>query len=194
LAIGTIAFGSLLDDPGDELRRVVLHRTGPVETPFAVEFARSSKTRAGAPTLVPVASGGARVAATVLVLDRQVDEALARDLLYRRETWRVGQPVSCPPDLDWIAAAPRVGGVEVCLYTALPANVAPLTASRLAELAIASARAEAGALRRDGISYLREQKRRGLVTPLSPAYEAQVLRRTGARTLSEAWTRLRPGA
>ncbi len=50
-----------------------------------------------------------------------------------------------------------------------------------------SAAAPAGAQRRDGISYLLQQKRRGLVTPLLPPREEAVLWRTGARDLASAW-------
>jgi hypothetical protein len=53
-----------------------------------VEFARSSRTRDGAPTLVPVSEGGAHVCASVLVLDDADTVGDARDILYRRETGR----------------------------------------------------------------------------------------------------------
>jgi len=60
--IGILAFGSLLDDPGAEISRLIERRIEPVTTPFKVEFARASISRDGAPTLVPVDQGGAAVA------------------------------------------------------------------------------------------------------------------------------------
>ena len=52
--IGILAYGSLIDDPGDEIKPLVKQKIEGVETPFAIEFARSSKSRNGAPTLIPV--------------------------------------------------------------------------------------------------------------------------------------------
>jgi hypothetical protein len=85
-------------------------------------------------------------------------------------------------------------GTSICLYTALQANIWPLTGDKHAGLALCSATAPAGAERRDGISYLHEQKRRGLVTPLMSPYEEAVLERTGAHDLADAWERARSGA
>jgi hypothetical protein len=156
-----------------------------VETPFRVEFARSSRTRDGAPTLVPVSSGGARVPAEVLVLDDRVTVAEGRGMLYRRETRKDGT------DARWIDELTDWAGLSTVLYTALPANIQPLTAEKLADLAVASAAAPAGAGRRDGISYLQQQKIRGLRTPLMPPYETAVLAQTGADDLDSAWERAR---
>lgn len=192
MGVGILAFGSIVEQPGAELAAAVIRRVE-VETPFAVEFARSSRTRDGAPTLVPVNKGGAHVPASVFVLEDSITVADARAMLYRRETGR-------PHDMrtssrgDWIAELADFGGLDTCLYTALPANIQPLTAQKLADLALCSAAASAGAERRDGISYLQQQKRRGIVTPLMPPYEEAVLARTGARDLDGAWKRARSGA
>jgi hypothetical protein len=189
MGVGILAFGSMVDEPGAELAAVITRRIE-AETPFRVEFARSSRSRDGAPTLVPVDDGGAYVPAAVLVLDDHTTAATGRAMLYRRETGRIygtgGGPVA-----DWIAELEGWAGMCTCLYTALPANIRPLTAGKLAELAVQSAAAPAGAQRRDGISYLEQQKRRGLVTPLMPSYEQAVLARTGARDLNGAWRRAR---
>ena len=164
-----------------------------VETPFAVEFARTSRTRDGAPTLVPVSEGGARVPASVLVLDDAVTVTDARAMLYRRETGRP-HDMSAGSRTAWIAELVGFAGLSTCLYTALQANIRPLTAEKLAELALCSAVAPAGAERRDGISYLNQQKSRGIVTPLMSSYEGAVLARTGARDLDGAWQLVRSGA
>jgi hypothetical protein len=84
--VGILASGSLLSDPGDELNRVIERRIDDVLTPFEVEYARSSRTRASAPTLVPVKGGmGGQVRAQVLVLKPDANVATAKTLLYRRE-------------------------------------------------------------------------------------------------------------
>lgn len=192
MAIGILAFGSVLGEPGTELQEYVVQRIEGVETPFAVEFARSSQTRGGGPTLVPVTAGGAAVGATVLVLKDTVDEEFARDLLYRRETRQVGEPVSYrTARAGWMHTISPFANLSACFYAALEPNIHPLTVARLADLALASASGAAGAERRDGVSYLEEQKRRGVLTPLMPAYEAEILARTGGRDLADAWARAR---
>ena len=192
MGVGILAFGSLVEEPGAELAAAVARRIE-VETPFAVEFARSSRTRDGAPTLVPVSEGGAYVPASLLVLHDSDTVADARAMLYRRETGRL-HDMSAGSRIAWIAELAGFAGISTCLYTALQANIRPLTAERLAELALRSAAAPAGAERRDGISYLQQQKHRGLVTPLMSPYEEAVLARTGASDLDGAWHRARSGA
>lgn len=189
MGIGILAFGSMAEEPGAELAAAIIRRIE-VETPFAVEFARSSHTRDGAPTLVPVRKGGAHVRSTVLALGDSVTIADARAMLYRRETGRLND-TSLGSRAAWIAELVDFAGTSTCLYTALQPNIRPLTAEKLAELAVDSAAAQAGGEHRDGISYLQQQKRRGVVTPLMPAYEEAVLARTGARDLASAWKRAR---
>lgn len=190
MGTGILAFGSMVDEPGAELADVVTGRID-VRTPFRVEFARSSRSRDGAPTLVRVEEGGARIAACVLVLTGSVSVAEARAMLYRRETGRLpgsGDAVT----VGWIAELAGFAGTDVCLYTALKPNIPlPLTAAKLADLAVRSAVRPSGTQRRDGISYLQQQKRRGIETPLMPSYEEAVLARTGARNLEDAWARAR---
>lgn len=192
MAVGILAFGSVIDEPGPELTAVVTRRIA-VETPFAVEFAHSSRTRDGAPTLAPVSEGGAHVPASVLVVDESVTEAQARAMLYRRETGR-RDDAGAASRAAWMAELPGFAGLSTCLYAAFAADIRPLTAPALAGLALRSAAAPAGALRRDGISYLHQQKRRGITTPLMPGYEQALLARTGAGDLDGAWERARSGA
>ena len=191
MTIGILAFGSLLDDPCDELRNATAERRNGFKTPFGVEFARkSSRTRDGAPTLVPF-EPGAHVDASVFVLDRAITEDRAKGILYRRETRNAGAPDADAQSKTWIQALRDYGGVDVCLYTAFPANIEPLTATCLAELAIDSAMRPAGREKRDGISYLIAQKNRGITTPLMPEDEAQILAQSEATDLADAWTRAR---
>ena len=141
MSVGILAFGSINEVPGPELA-VVINRRIEVRTPFCVEFARSSRTRDGAPTLVPVSNGGAHVAAWVLVLDDAVTVAEAREILYRRETGRLSDP-RAGSRARWIAELEEFSGTSTCLYTALETNIRPLTAEKLAELALRSAVAPA---------------------------------------------------
>jgi hypothetical protein len=195
MQIGILAYGSLIDDPGAELEPYIVNRLKDVETPFGVEFARSSRYRGGAPTLVPVERGGARVRATILVLDEGVLLEDAMDMLYRREINAVGnlkcryEPDSAKKDAVHIGQlrGGEAWGLDVVLYTILSANVDPLTPEHLAKLAIRSARSKVGQARRDGISYLMHAMANGIRTPLTEGYEQAILLQTGVDTLEEAW-------
>jgi len=135
--VGILAFGSIVEEPGAELAAAVTQRIQ-VETPFRAEFARSSRTRSGGPTLVPVSQGGAHVRASLLVLDGSVSVVDARAMLYRREAGRLNDTSAGSP-IGWIAELADWAGISTCLHTALQANIRPLTAEKLAELAIGSA-------------------------------------------------------
>ena len=88
--LGILAYGSLIDDPGDEIKALTAGRITGVETPFNVEFARKSRLRADAPTLIRVEQNGSKVPAAIIVLKPEVAIESAQDILYRRETDRVG--------------------------------------------------------------------------------------------------------
>jgi hypothetical protein len=60
----------------------------------------------------------------------------------------------------------------------------PLTAERLADLAIESAKKLDNG--KDGISYLISAKANGIETPLSPGYEEAIIRRLSASGLEDA--------
>lgn len=128
--IGILAYGSLLADPGWEIADQMDHIIRPVETPFPVEYARKSKTRAGAPTLIPVPEGkGSPVQAAVIVLKPETSLEQARDILYRREIHRVGDskkryPLDRQPNHDLVTISEISGftGLERVLYTALGCN------------------------------------------------------------------------
>jgi hypothetical protein len=186
--IGILAFGSLIDDPGAEIEAAIVSRKANIQTPFGVEFARKSIKRGNAPTLVPMLEGGTPVPATILLVS--LTEQDAKDCLWRREVNRVGQggryiPTKTPgPNTLIIDRHVDLGGVPVVLSARFPATIEPLTAERLAELALESALVERTG--RDGITYLMDAKRNGLITPLSPAYEMEILRKTGASDLVAA--------
>jgi hypothetical protein len=194
-AVGILAFGSLIDHPDWEIEEVIIERKTGILTPFRTEFARASQRRAGAPTLVPVMSGGSRIRAQVLVVN--VPEREAKDRLWRREINRVGQGgyyVECRnrgPNTLTIDRYENLAGVPVVLAARFPPTIAPLSGAMLANLAIESARELDNG--RDGISYLMEAKRNGIVTPLSLPYEQEILRRTTASDLADSLRRVRAG-
>ncbi|MBR0852152.1 hypothetical protein JQ543_30760 [Bradyrhizobium diazoefficiens] len=187
-ALGILAFGSLIDAPGDEIEAALVGRKLDVLTPFDVEFARSSTKRGGAPTLVPVQRGGSPVRAQILLVN--VSEQEAKNRLWRREINRVGtgrqyvHRTNPARDALTIDRYEDLEGVRVVLAARFAATIEPLNEGRLAELAIESARRERNG--RDGITYLMNAKRNGIRTPLSDRYEHEVLRRTEARDLAEA--------
>ena len=186
--IGILAYGSLIGDPGWEIEAETIDITRNILTPFDVEFARSSVSRASAPTLVPVDTGGTRVAA--IIYEVGLDEQRAVDILYCREIHQVGSGRRFrPPPPDRTNAVridrlPRFEGYDVVLSTRISANINPLTPEKLADLAIESARELDNG--RDGISYLIAAKENGIVTPLSVAYEEEIIRRLGAHDLPDA--------
>jgi hypothetical protein len=141
-SVGILAFGSLIDSPGAEIEAAIVGLKKNVRTPFAVEFARSSGSRAGAPTLVPVRQGGSPVSAEILVLNISAQEA--KDRLWRREIDKVGQrghyrehPNPGPNTLI-IDQHNDLAGIATVLAARFAATIEPLTAEHLAELAIAS--------------------------------------------------------
>lgn len=186
--IGVLAYGSLITDPGEELAAVIVGEKRQVITPFAVEFARSSSKRFGAPTLVPIQNGGRPVLATLLKVS--VDEQEALDIVYRREINAVGsQRTYSDPAPDKINAVRldrfrNFQGFNLVICAALRPNIQNLSAEVLADLAIASARELRDG--RDGISYLMNAKSCGVETELTAEYEAAVLKRTSTTSLSKA--------
>lgn len=189
--IGILAYGSLIDDPGGEIEPYIIKRIE-IETPFPVEFARSSRTRDGAPTLVPVSQGGSTVHAVILVLDREVSESQARDMLWRREIGLVdgsqGYNPPANPNKNSVIVEELIDfeGVDTVFYTKIGQNIEDLTPKTLAKLSIESARKNAGLERRDGITYLINAKNNGIRTPLMQQYESEILRLTEKKTLELA--------
>ena len=194
MSIGILAYGSLISTPGKNLDPLITLKIKRVTTPFRVEFARSSRIRDGAPTLIPVDSGGAQVQGTVLVLDSTVSLGQAKTLLWRREigrecsTERYARPENPGPNHVLVETAENFEDLDVdtALFTSIGSNIKPLSAERLATLAIRSAQREAGAKGEDGISYLSSAISNGIVTPLLPEYREAILKTTGAKNLEEA--------
>jgi hypothetical protein len=111
--------------------------------------------------MVPVREGGTHVPASVLVFDDSVTMRDARVMLYRRETGRLHASSASPEPLG-SPSCQASRGTSTCLYAALQPNIRPLTAEKLAELTVCGAAAPSGAGRRHGISYLQQQRHRGV--------------------------------
>lgn len=189
--IGILAYGSLIEDPGEEISRLVIKRVS-TTTPFSVEFARISSSRGNAPTIIPFDLGKS-VKAQILVLKPKTTLQVASNILYQRETRQTGRGYSRPSPIDinnntvLVESLTNFENVQTVLYTKIGCNITNLTANFLAINAIASARGEAGINRRDGISYLMSAKRNGIETRLSGSYEREILRLTSANSLENAY-------
>lgn len=190
--VGILAYGSLIEDPGIEISPLIVERRTGVETPFRIEFARSSSSRSNAPTVIPVESGGSHVQATILVLDANVTLQQAEDLLWRRETRNersgkhYARPSTSNPNRVIVESLGAFNGIDVVIYTSLGSNIPDLSPTKLAELAVASASADAGKDGKDGISYVISLKSQGISTPLTPTYESEILRLLNAESLEAA--------
>jgi hypothetical protein len=132
------------------------------------------------------------VVAEILVLRQHIALDEARDMLWRRETRRVGtgeqyrRPTKPTPNQVLVEEFVGLGGLETVLYTDFPpeGKVSNPNPARLAKAAIRSV-AESDP-DRDGITYLMKAKSTGIATRLTTAYEAEILRLSGTSTLAEA--------
>lgn len=188
---GILAYGSLLSEPGTELDEVLTGRIEGVETPVRVEFARACSCRDNAPTLAPVESDGARVDGAILTTDPSVSEETIKDALWRRETREQRRDEATSPESRdlLIRRAPSLEetyDLDKVFFAHLKANIESPTPDHLADLAIESARSEAGLRGEDGISYLLTIKENGISTPLLAPYEREILRKTQSSSLRAA--------
>lgn len=191
--IGILAYGSLIEDPGVELAPLIISRITGVDTPFRIEFARKSSTRSNAPTLVCVDVGGSSVRGTILVLNSDISLSEAESLLWRRETRKESsnlnytRPTNPSLNAMIVEYLTEFHDLPTVLYTKLGANIENPTGELLADLAIASAKGDAGLKSIDGISYLISVKRQGITTPLMKSYEMEILKKTNTTTLENAF-------
>ena len=190
--IGILAYGSLIDNPGPELGPNTVAKIEGVNTPFRVEFARKSRSRNYAPTLVPVAESGASVKGVILILRDGISEIEAKNMLWRREvnrfdTRKIYQPHANPGDNKvYVESLEHFKGIDMVYYVRIASNIQPLTPAYLAKLAIQSVNLKKKDQGRDGISYLINAKANGIQTPLMSAYEQEILQRMNAKNLEEA--------
>jgi cation transport regulator ChaC len=203
--IGILAYGSLITHPGQEIESVLDHVIPDVMTPFPVEYARRSQSRAGAPTLVPVPTGcGASVKAVVLVLMKYTRKKKAMNFLYRREIHREGdltvnyddQVQRQKRDALVIETMKNQFGLSVIYYTALKPNFTEILdtkltqeqkAELLARAAIDSVTQGTYAKEMDGLQYLADNIEAGVVTVLTEVYAQAILNKVGnVSNLSQA--------
>lgn len=197
MAIGILAFGSLIDDPGKEIGGCIETRKN-CTTPFSVEFARLSQKRGGAPTLVPVKAGGSQVSAVILVLNGEVTLEQAKTLLWKRETGAEVGEYEEPDDLEsntkkmLARTLSSFEGLETVLYTDFPekGKLSKPDAETLARAAVESVQSRIAKAGQDGISYLINARKAGIKTPLSESYELEILKLTNTPSLNEALAEL----
>jgi hypothetical protein len=192
-SIGILAYGSLIDDAGKEIKDREIHRID-CETPFSVEFARRSRTRCNAPTLIPFDSGK-YVKAKIIVLPESTTLDEAKNMLWRRELHKPDNNTETykkksSSNAVVIEIIDNFMEVEKVLYTKIDSNIKNLTGEKLAKLAIQSIRCVAGEKEKDGIRYLKNAKKNGIITTLSEDYEKEILKQTGTNSLKEAIEKL----
>lgn len=188
--IGILAYGSLINDSGKEIEPLIIDKIE-CNTPFKVEFARTSKSRGGAPTLIPCLTGK-EVKAVILVLENSTDLAYAKSILWRRERHRfdnkdyreITNPTINQVEVKCIS---EFENVETVIYTSIGKNIeGKVTAEKLSQLAIKSILGKAGEEKKDGVRYLNESKNNYIITNLSEEYEKSILDITETETLEEA--------
>jgi hypothetical protein len=186
--IGILAYGSLMSDAGKEIEPLIVKRVE-TKTPFAVEFARLSRRRGYAPTLVPY-EPGVRVQGELLILRNDVTIDEARDLLWRRECDQIGTgkhyTAGSKPNSVCVREIENFFGFRNVLYTDFQpgGKLKEVTPKQLAECAIASvAKTEQG---KDGISYLIQVTNSGVKTSLADAYVAAIFEITNTTSLPDA--------
>jgi len=164
--LGIIAYGSLIDDPGQELAEITECRIE-CETPFKVEYARTSRTRDGAPTLIPVTKGGRSVKAMILILRDTIDFEKASTILWRRECGKINSKDvyvrTGKPTINQVIIKTITDfmNVEMVLYTSIGRNISkPITTEMLADYSINSILSKAGQEKKDGLRYLLAAKKK----------------------------------
>ena len=190
--IGVLAFGSLIADPGPELEKIIVQRL-PCTTPFNIEYARRSRSRGNAPTLVSVPKGnGSPVDGVILILKPYTRKKNAKNLLYRRELHQDANSNQVYDDAAQrvkkdalvIETLPRLQGLSLVYYTSLKANFTEILdanrteeqkAQLLAQAAIDSLTRETFTARKDGIQYLHDNIESGILTPLTEPYRQVLL-------------------
>ncbi len=194
--IGILAFGSLIEYPGEEISEIEIERLT-CETPFPIEFARTSSTRSNAPTLIPVENGGRHVKAKIIILNAATSIDEAKSILWRRElhmtdrTQNYLEPNNPGVNSVVVKVLEDFMNVDSVLYTSIGCNInRTLTGELLADFSIASILAQAGQQEKDGIRYLLSAKRNGIITGLSEEYENQILIKTETKCLEEAIEKL----
>jgi len=193
--IGILAYGSLIADPGWEIKELTHSTIADVETPFSVEYARTSHTRSGAPTLVPIPDEkGITVKSFIFVLKPNTRIKSAKNILFRREIHQVGNRSkiyihSNNPRVNKtiVDEIPKFKGIDVVLSTRIGVNLPAIVdehitdqkkAEQLARLAINSINESTFFTCQDGIHYLNTAMHYGVMTKLTDLYKQAIIRLT----------------
>ncbi|WP_031425540.1 hypothetical protein [Flavimarina sp. Hel_I_48] len=190
--IGILAYGSLIDDPGIELKSLIVERVKCI-TPFKVEYARRSKKRGYGPTLIPYSKAGSNVNAIILILSDDVSLLEVSSMLYRREIGTSDSSKSYvhtnnpKENTTQILLEENFMEVEKVLYTRIASNIRiNFDTNDLADFAIKSILLKAGKEKCDGIRYLVQNINNNIVTEYTEAYRLAILSKTGCSSLEEA--------
>lgn len=193
--IAILAYGSLVDNPGFEIRQQTVQIVKGVLTPFKVEYARKSISRNFAPTLTITNETGSQVKASLFILDDDCSIEFAKDILYRREGNFAGNLNEVYyDDIDWlkIEEIQNFEGCHSVIYANFKRNLDNISAVQLAELALRSAKRkdliDAG---RDGVSYLLNNIKNEVITPITDDYKQIILNTLEVQNLDEAITKLK---
>jgi hypothetical protein len=188
LKIGILAYGSLIGDPGVEIGPLIVRHIS-VETPFPVEYARLSKTRGYAPTVVPHGFGN-NVSAEILVLSGEISPDKARSMLWRRERRQEGSGEEYQEkhfkNAVLVRGITNFCGIDQVLYTDFNpgGKIQSPKPPALAEAAVKSVLGAPPGM--DGISYLKDLISKGVYTSLTEQYKEEILNLTQSSDLSEA--------
>jgi len=189
--IGILAFGSVMNRPDIEIESATAEIVDGIVTDFSIEFARSSDSRAKAPTLAVVTTGGATVKGKLFILKEVISLEEAQNILLRRENDKVGnknEKYTGPRTWMEIKEHSPSNGCEKIIYASMIQNITNPTAAELAKLAIESCKKHPmkNGSRADGIQYLSDMKQLGIKTPLTDQYEAEILKHLEVDSLEKA--------
>jgi hypothetical protein len=192
---GILAFGSLFSRPGNKIKSITDRIEANIRTPFRVEYARRSKTRSDAPTLVVVPEGlGSQVNSAIYVLKEDADAKTAKDILFRRELHQEGDKAKtydeavqhAKKDALIIETLLHFYGLGEVYYIGFKPNFPEILdtslsqeqkAQLLVQAAIDSLTKETFRKALDGIRYLHDSVQAGIITPLTEPYRQALLQR-----------------
>ncbi len=189
---GILAYGELPADPDGKIAADT-EGTDAITTPFPVEFAHASISRAGAPTLAPVPKGfGASVPARILLIRPEMAEYVVEERLNGHASHPANlteadpngktSPAAC--DKTSVKTLHDLAGIPTVFATYHRPDIkavlrrdltAEEKAEELAKRAVLSVTPETYAQGTDGIRYLEEALRQAIRTPLTEAYRAAIL-------------------
>lgn len=193
---GFLAYGSLLDDPGEELSPFI-QKSISCTTPFKVEYARKSRTRGNALKLIPSKKFAKEVKAKILILNGNLNINNIKSILWSRETGLVDKAkeykhsVSPSKNKVQVEIIENFYNIQKVLFTSIGRNIEEkISATKLAHLAIKSILSEAGLKRKMDCDILLSNNMNGITTEFSSDYMREILRKTNSTTLEEAIDKL----